>query len=76
MVIIGVAGTFAGPIIGAFAIIGMEEILSGLTARWHAIVGCLYVAVAMLAFGGVRFGQKPAPHGISSPTVNTGPASP
>ena len=58
MVILGMPGMFAGPVIGAFALIGLEEILSGLTARWHSLLGCIYIMVAMLAFGGVRFGRQ------------------
>ena len=37
MVILGVAGTFAAPFVGAFALIGLEEVLSGLTARWQSV---------------------------------------
>ncbi len=57
MVILGVAGSFAAPFVGAFALIGLEEVLSGLTARWHSVLGCTYILVAMFMFGGIRFGR-------------------
>lgn len=57
MIILGVAGTFAAPFVGAFALIGLEEVLSGLTARWHTVLGCVYILVAMFMFGGIRFGR-------------------
>jgi branched-chain amino acid transport system permease protein len=57
MVILGVAGSFAAPFVGAFALIGLEEVLSGLTARWHTVLGCVYILVAMFMFGGIRIAR-------------------
>jgi branched-chain amino acid transport system permease protein len=47
MTIIGGAGTFIGPILGAFALVGLEEILSTWTARWISALGVIYILVAM-----------------------------
>ena len=52
MVIIGGAGTFVGPIVGAFTLVGLEEVLSGFTARWYSVLGVLYVVVAIASRGG------------------------
>jgi branched-chain amino acid transport system permease protein len=53
MVILGGAGTLVGPIVGAFTIILMSNIVSGYTARWTLILGLLYVLVVLLAPGGL-----------------------
>jgi branched-chain amino acid transport system permease protein len=53
MVIIGGAGTFAGPIVGAFGLVILEEILSGWTERWFMLEGILYIAVALMTRGGI-----------------------
>jgi branched-chain amino acid transport system permease protein len=52
MVIVGGAGTFVGPVVGAFTLVGLEEFLSGLTARWYLILGLIYVIVALALRGG------------------------
>ena len=59
MVTIGSAGTLLGPALGAFGIVGVEEILSGWTERWHSLLGLVYMLVAFVAFAGVRFGTRP-----------------
>ena len=55
--ILGSAGTFAAPFVGAFVLIGLEELLSGLTTRWLSVLGCTYILVAMFMFGGISFGR-------------------
>ncbi|MDF2119443.1 ABC transporter permease [Roseiarcaceae bacterium H3SJ34-1] len=58
MVVIGMAGTFFGPIIGAVSVIGMEEVVSSWTERSNSLLGALYIIVALFAFGGVRFVRR------------------
>jgi branched-chain amino acid transport system permease protein len=53
MVIIGGAGTFAGPIVGAFGLVFLEEGLSAWTERWFMLEGVLYIVVALLTTGGI-----------------------
>ena len=53
MVILGGAGTLAGPAIGAFAIILLSNFVSAYTARWTLILGLLYVIVVLAAPAGV-----------------------
>ncbi len=53
MVIVGGAGTFAGPIIGALLIMVLKEVLSGWTDRWQAIEGLLFIVVALLSRHGI-----------------------
>jgi branched-chain amino acid transport system permease protein len=55
MTIVGGAGTFAGPIFGAFGLVGLEEILSGWTSRWMLVLGLIYILVAMAARIRIRF---------------------
>jgi len=53
MVIIGGAGTLAGPIVGAFGIIVLKEVLSAETQLWQTLEGLLFIAVALLSRQGV-----------------------
>lgn len=48
MVILGGAGTFLGPLIGAFGVVFLENILSGWTERWAMILGAIYIVVVIL----------------------------
>lgn len=43
MVLMGGAGTLAGPILGALAFEGLKEWLSQLTGHWHGILGVLFM---------------------------------
>jgi branched-chain amino acid transport system permease protein len=66
MVIMGGAGTFFGPVIGAFTLVGLEEVLSGLTARWSTLLGLTYILVTLLKWSGlvlVPAGGRPRPEG-------------
>lgn len=49
MVVLGGAGTLVGPIVGAAAIIGLENLASAFTERWLMILGAVYVVVALFA---------------------------
>ena len=43
MVILGGMGSVAGPVLGAFALLLLEDLLSGWTAHWQLILGALLV---------------------------------
>ena len=49
MVILGGAGTLAGPAVGAFTIILLSNFVSAYTARWTLILGLLYAFVVLAA---------------------------
>lgn len=53
MVILGGAGTLAGPAIGAALIVLLENVISGFTERWIMIMGVIYLAVALFAPNGM-----------------------
>jgi branched-chain amino acid transport system permease protein len=43
MVILGGIGSVAGPVLGAFALLVLEDLLSGWTQHWQIILGPLLV---------------------------------
>jgi branched-chain amino acid transport system permease protein len=49
MVILGGAGTLAGPAIGAALIVLLENVISNYTERWLMVLGGIYVVVTLLA---------------------------
>ncbi|MGI9463034.1 MAG: branched-chain amino acid ABC transporter permease, partial [Aestuariivirgaceae bacterium] len=53
MVILGGAGTLIGPVVGAVAFIGLEEILSDITIYWHLPFGILLVLTVLFFRGGI-----------------------
>ncbi|HSV82535.1 MAG TPA: branched-chain amino acid ABC transporter permease [Ramlibacter sp.] len=53
MVVLGGIGTVFGPVFGAFAFLGLEEILKELTAHWMAPFGLAIVAIALLGKNGI-----------------------
>lgn len=53
MVVLGGMGTVAGPLAGALAFIGLEEVLKGLTAHWMAIYGPLIVVMSLVGRRGI-----------------------
>jgi len=53
MVILGGAGTLAGPAIGAALIVLLENVISGFTERWIMIMGIIYLCVALFAPNGM-----------------------
>jgi branched-chain amino acid transport system permease protein len=53
MVILGGAGSFFGPAIGAGVIVLLENLVSGLTERWSLVLGMVYVVVIMLFSEGI-----------------------
>ena len=53
MIILGGAGTFFGPLIGAFAIILLSYGVSSFTEHWTLVLGAIYVAVIIFAPDGL-----------------------
>lgn len=53
MVILGGAGTVLGPVIGAFLVVALENIVSGMTERWVMVLGAIYVLVTLFAPDGL-----------------------
>ncbi|WP_338311027.1 branched-chain amino acid ABC transporter permease [Bradyrhizobium sp. TM239] len=49
MVIFGGAGTVAGPVIGAFILIGLENVVSAITDRWVLVLGLIYILTSLFA---------------------------
>jgi len=59
MVILGGMGSVAGPVLGAFALLLLEDLLSGWTAHWQLILGPLLV-LSVLFFRRGLAGLLPA----------------
>ena len=53
MVILGGAGTLTGPVLGAFVIILLSNLISAYTARWTLILGAMYAIVVLVAPAGI-----------------------
>jgi branched-chain amino acid transport system permease protein len=53
MVILGGAGTILGPVVGAFGLVFLEEILSAWTDRWQIVEGFVFAAVVLAARRGI-----------------------
>jgi branched-chain amino acid transport system permease protein len=53
MVILGGAATLVGPVLGAFVIILLSNLISAYTARWTLILGALYAIVVLAAPAGL-----------------------
>jgi branched-chain amino acid transport system permease protein len=53
MVILGGTGTLIGPVVGAIAFIGLEEIMSGWTVYWHLPFGILLILTVLFFRGGI-----------------------
>jgi len=53
MSVLGGMGSVFGPVIGAVALLLLEETLSGLTEYWQIIVGPLFLLVVLFARGGI-----------------------
>jgi branched-chain amino acid transport system permease protein len=60
MVILGGMGSVAGPVLGAFALLLLEDLLSGWTAHWQIVLGPLLVLSVLFfrrGLAGVIFGR-------------------
>jgi branched-chain amino acid transport system permease protein len=53
MVILGGMGSLSGPVIGAIALLVLEEVLSQITEHWQIILGPLLLLVVLFARGGI-----------------------
>ncbi|HEY5378611.1 MAG TPA: branched-chain amino acid ABC transporter permease [Pseudolabrys sp.] len=53
MVVLGGMGSAAGPLVGAVALLLLEETLSGITEYWQIILGPLLLLVVLFARGGI-----------------------
>ena len=53
MVILGGMGSLFGPVLGAVAYLVLENVLSGFTAHWQAILGPILVLVVLFAKRGI-----------------------
>jgi branched-chain amino acid transport system permease protein len=61
MVILGGMGSVAGPVLGAFVLLLLEDLLSGWTAHWQIILGPLLVLSVLFfrrGLAGVIFGKN------------------
>ena len=61
MCVLGGSGTILGPVLGAFALIGLEATLNTWTEHWQAILGPLLVLMVLAFRGGLARigGRKP-----------------
>lgn len=71
MVVLGGIGTVAGPVVGACAFLGVEELLKGVTEHWLAAFGLAILAVAMLGKSGVAGVVRQ----LLAPTASSAPPS-
>ena len=53
MVVLGGMGSVVGPLIGAVALLVLEETLSGITEYWQIILGPMLLLVVLFARGGI-----------------------
>ena len=53
MVILGGMGTLCGPVAGAAVYLVLENVLSGLTSHWQAILGPVLVVIVLFRKGGI-----------------------
>jgi branched-chain amino acid transport system permease protein len=53
MVVLGGMGSALGPLLGALAFLGLEEILKGLTEHWMAVFGPMIVLMALSGRQGI-----------------------
>ena len=53
MVILGGAGTLAGPLLGAMTMVLLETGLAAQTENWQLYLGCILLAIVMLTRGGL-----------------------
>ncbi len=61
MVILGGMGSLIGPIVGAFALLSLEELLSSHTEHWQFILGPILILIVLFARRGIYGWLGPAP---------------
>jgi branched-chain amino acid transport system permease protein len=67
MAIFGGLATTFGPIIGAFAYLGLEKYLSALTIHWKLLLGPILILVVFLGRGGLYSLLTPTPEESGNP---------
>jgi branched-chain amino acid transport system permease protein len=76
MVVLGGMSSVLGPIIGAFALIGLEEILKSSIEHWKLVKGLIIIALVYLLPGGLQqLGAMLRHQHNEKADVNTTPAS-
>jgi branched-chain amino acid transport system permease protein len=81
MVVLGGIGTVFGPLLGALAFLGMEEVLKAYTDHWMAVFGPMIVLVALFGRRGMigwleALDRRPvAPAAPATPAASTAPHS-
>jgi branched-chain amino acid transport system permease protein len=53
MAVLGGMGSVLGPVLGALALLVLEEVLSGITEYWQIIIGPIFLLVVLFARGGI-----------------------
>lgn len=53
MVVLGGMGSIAGPLLGALAFLGMEEVLKSWTDHWAVVFGPMIVLIALMGRAGI-----------------------
>jgi branched-chain amino acid transport system permease protein len=53
MVVLGGVGTTLGPVVGSFVVVLVENVLSGVVARWPTAMGLIFVLVVLFARQGI-----------------------
>ena len=53
MVVLGGMGSLFGPLIGAIALLALEDLLSRVTEYWAMIMGPLLLLIVLFARGGI-----------------------
>jgi branched-chain amino acid transport system permease protein len=53
MVVLGGMGSVAGPLLGAIAFLGLEEVLKSYTDHWAVVLGPMIVLIAILGRAGI-----------------------
>jgi len=53
MAVLGGMGSVFGPVLGALALLVLEEALSGVTEYWQIIIGPIFLLVVLFARGGI-----------------------
>jgi branched-chain amino acid transport system permease protein len=54
MAVLGGMGSVVGPVIGAVALLVLEEALSGITEYWQIILGPMLLGIVLYARGGIE----------------------
>jgi branched-chain amino acid transport system permease protein len=53
MIIIGGVDSLIGPLLGAFIVVAIQDLVSSYTMRWMTIMGLLFVGFVLVARGGL-----------------------